>query len=108
MLEIAHPVDWFKAFLGNKISKTCKHGTGLWATWTTIKGLISNIGHQGHSYGGFEHFSPCEIMDFIGLIMLNSLCPSMRFEHKFNTQEEDPVAGNDFCAIIFGEKSKRR
>ena len=27
--ETSHPTDWFKDFLGNKISKTCKQSTNF-------------------------------------------------------------------------------
>ena len=29
--------------------------------------------------------------------MINVLTPTMIFERKFKTQEEDPVVGNDLC-----------
>ena len=94
--------------MGDKISKTFKHGTDLWETSANLKGLLSNIGHQCCSYEGFKHFFSHEIMAFTGLIMLNGLGPSMQFEFQFKIQEEDPVAGIDFCAKIFGENAERR
>ena len=104
----SHPADWFKAFLSNKVDKTVKYGTDLWTTYTNLKGLLSNIGHHGRTYSAFKPFSPLEIMNFIGLIIFNGLVPSMRFEYKFKTQMEDPVAGNDLCARVFGENAERR
>ena len=48
------------------------------------------------------------MMAFVGLIMLNGLIPSVHFEQKFKSQMEDPVAGIDSCARIFGENGARR
>ena len=46
-------------------------------------------------------------MTFIGLITLNAMMSSMAFEHKFKTQQEDPLVGNDFHARVFGEIANR-
>ena len=106
--ENSHPADWFKLFLPNRVDKVTKCGTDAWNTYTNLKGLLSNIGHEGRTYSKFKPFTPNEMMAFIGLLMLNGLQPSMRFEHKFKSQIEDPVAGNDLCARIFGENGSRR
>ena len=47
-------------------------------------------------------------MAITGLIMLNGLFPSMRYEHDFKTQEKDHVSGNNVRARIFDENSERR
>ena len=45
-------------------------------------------------------------MNFIRLVIFSSLVPSMRYEYKFKTQIEDPVAGNDLCARYFRENTE--
>jgi len=91
----------------NWVNKVNKYGTDLWTTYTNLKGLLSNIGHNRRSYSRFKPFTPIEVIAHIGLIILNGLIPSMRFEYKFKSQIEDPVAGNDLCARIFGENVNR-
>ena len=103
----SHPANWFKEFLVNKVDKNVKYGTDLWTTYTNLKGLLSNIGHHSCTYSAFKPFSLLEIMNFIRLIIFNGLVPSMRFEYKFKTQIEDPVAGNDLFARVFRENAER-
>ena len=40
-------------------------------------------------------------------MMLNGLIPSARFEHKFKTNMEDPIARNNLHARIYGENGAR-
>ena len=81
----------------NDISNTCKNGTDLWKTWTNIKGLLSYAGHQGRSGESFKLFSPCKIVTFIEIMILNGL--SQVFNLDVNLKI-DPVAVNDLCARI--------
>ena len=74
-----HLVDYFKAFLESKLTRTRKHGTDLWATFTNIKLLLSNIGHEGRLRQGINAFLLVWTMAFIGLIMFNSAIARMRF-----------------------------
>ena len=96
--ENSHPADWFKLFLPNRVDKETEYGTDTQNTCTNLKGLLSNIGHEGRTYSKFKPFTPNEMMAFIGLLILNRLQPSMQFEYKFKSQIEDPVTGNDLCA----------
>ena len=52
---LSYIVDWFKAFLVNKIYKTIKYGTDLWTTCMNLKGLLLNIGHHSHKYSTLVH-----------------------------------------------------
>ena len=84
-----------------------KYGTDLWTTYTNLKDLLSNIRYHSRAYSTFKPFSLLEIMKFIGLIIFNGLVPSTKFEYKFKTQMEDPIAGNDLCTRVFGENTER-
>ena len=107
LLQTLHPANWFKAFLGNKVDKVCKYRTDLCTAYTNLKGLLSNISYKSQSYSKFKWFTSIKIIDFIGLIILNSLIPSMRFECKFKTQIEDPIVDNDLYARVFKENIER-
>ena len=103
-----HPTNWFRAILGNKVDHACKNGTDLWTKWKNLKGLLSNIAQQDRSHGVFKYLTFYKIVNFIGLLTLNGLCLSIRFKHKFKTQQEDPVFSNNMCTRAFGANSERR
>ena len=49
-----------------------------------------------------HHSPPLVIEHFLGLFILQGLNPSPQVEMKFNSQQVDPVQGNDLCYRIFG------
>ena len=59
-------------------------------------------GVPGGIYPTFKPFSYQEIERFIALYILQGLNPSPQVEMKFNSQETDPVQGNDLCYRVFG------
>ena len=98
------PQEWFNAFLpiyDGKISNP-HHGntpywTHKWANYTNKKALMLGAGVPGGMYPTFKPFSYQEIERFIALYILQGLNPSPQVEMKFNSQETDPVQGNDLC-----------
>ena len=65
----------------------------------------------GGKYHDFQSFTLPELMQHIGLYLLQALSPSPQIDMKFNSQKEDPVNGNDFVHNSFGGMpaiSKRR
>ena len=59
----------------------------------------------------FKKISCDELMQHIGLYLLQALSPSPQVEMKFRSQKEDPVNGNDFVHSSFGAtawKSEKR
>ena len=61
---------------------------GCWCTWWYLP--------------TFKPFSYQEIERFIALYILQGLKLSQQVEMKFNSQETDPVQGNDLCYGVFG------
>ena len=106
MSENSHTADWFKSLLSNRVDKTTKHGTDTWNAFANLKGVSSNLGHEGKTHSKFKPFSPIEMMAFIGLATMNGLTPSMRFEHKFKSQMEDPLL-EMICVLGSLERARR-
>ena len=73
-----------------------------WAFWTNQKAISCSAGVPGGVYPSFTPFSYLEIEHFLGLYILQGLNPSPQVEMKFNSQQVDPVQGNDLCYCIFG------
>ena len=109
------PQEWFNAFLpiyNGKISNP-HHGntpywTHKWANYTNKKALMLGAGVPGGIYPTFKPFSYQEIERFIAIYILQGLNPSPQVEMKFNSQETDPVQGNDLCYRVFGCDAVRR
>ena len=59
-------------------------------------------GVRGGVYPTFKPFSYQEKERFIALYILQGLNPSPQVEMNFNSQETDPVQGNDLCCHVFG------
>ena len=79
-----------------------------WTSWTNAKGILTNCGQAFGQYDNWEYFCVSEIQQFIGLIILNGISISPQMEYKFKTQQEDPVNGNDLCALVFGANGEKR
>ena len=109
MNESSKPQDWFNAFLPifdgkgkNPQNVNTQFWTHKWAFWTNQKAISCSVGVPGGVYPSFTPFSYLEIERFLGLNILQGLNPSPQVEMKFNSQQVDPVQGNDLCYCIFG------
>ena len=107
--ESSKPQEWFNAFLPifdgkgkNPQNVNTQFWTHKWAFWTNQKAISCSAGVPGGVYPSFTPFSYLEIERFLGLYILQGLNPSPQVEMKFNSQQVDPVQGNDLCYRIFG------
>ena len=75
-----------------------------------MKGLLASTGHEGRLCQGFKTLFLVEIMDLIGLIVLDGLTLSIRVECKLKlkAQQEDLVTGNYLRTRVFLESIGRR
>ena len=106
------PVHWFEAFL--PIENDERNATGYSMQnalmWTNMRATMEAAGIGG-KYSDFKSFSLKELMQHIGLYLLQALSPSPQIDMKFYPQAVDPVNGNDFVCTSFGGKptmSQRR
>ena len=104
--ESSKPQEWFNAFLPifdrkgkNPQNVNTQFWTHKWAFWMNQKAISCSAGVPGGVYPSFTLFSYLEIL---GLYILQGLNPSPQVEMKFNSQQVDPVQGNDLCYCIFG------
>jgi hypothetical protein len=105
----SHPADWFEAFIPKKKSRHGYFSIEQCTSWTNFKAqAICNAGEGGLMYPDFKPFTVDEIMQFLGLFLLNGLAPSPTLEAKFKCQADDPVFGNDFVHRAFGNNAERR
>ena len=109
------PVHWFNAFLpiSNKDAGVSSYSIQHSLIWTNTRAHMESAGVAGvgGKYTDFQSFTLPELMQHIGLYLLQALSPSPQVDMKFNSQKEDPVNGNDFVFHSFGGKSaisKRR
>ena len=72
---------------------------------------MANAGGLGGKYENFVSFSTNELMQHIGLYLLQAVSPSPQIEMKFRSQADDLANGNDFVHHSFGScawKSEKR
>ena len=107
--ESSKPQDWFNAFhpIFDRKGKNPQNVNTLfwmhkWAFWTNQNAISCSASLPGGVYPSFTPFSYLEIEHFLGLYILQGLNPSPQVEMKFNSQQVDPVQGNDLCYHIFG------
>lgn len=97
------PIEWMEALFDPSMYKE-------WTINTNLKASIMGFGTR-NVYPHFTPFSPVEIRRFIGLYMLQGLCPSAQISQKFYNQKRDPIGGSDLCCRVFGGRptvSERR
>ena len=61
-----------------------------------------NAGSGGIQYPDFKSFSVDEIMQHLGVYIINGIYPSPQVEMKFDSQKKNPKNGRDFCYNSFG------
>ena len=105
------PKEWFNLFL--PVHRRRQDHPDVFTleemtTWTNRKAYLSNAGEGGSNYSHWKPFSIDEVQKHLGIYIFNGLSPSPQVTMKFNTQEKDPVNGNDFVASAFGVNAVRR
>ena len=71
-------------------------------SFTNKKVYLYNAGSGGTQYPDFKEFSVDEIMQHLGVYILNGLSLSPQAEMKFDLQKKNPTNGSDFCYNTFG------
>ena len=107
--ESSKPQEWSNAFLPifdrkgkNPQNVNTQLWTHKWAFWMNQKAIFCSAGVPGGVYPSFTPFSNLEIECFLGLYILQGLNPSPQVEMKFNSQQVDPVQGNNLWYRMFG------
>ena len=66
------------------------------------------IPNRRTQYPELKEFSVDEIMQHLGVYILNGLSPSPQVEMKFDSQKKNPKNGSDFCYNEFGSCARQR
>ena len=100
------PVHWFQAFLpvSNRDIGSGSYSLQHCLMWTNTRATLESAGIGG-KYSDFTSFSLPELMQHIGLYLLQALSPSPQVDMKFCSQKDDPVNGNDLIHTSFGGKA---
>ena len=108
----AHPIEWLDAMLSRKQhsyerkKNKKKERVSIISDWKNYTNLKASLCHAGVKiYKYWTEFTTTEIRRFVGLYVLDGVCPSPRVSMKFRAQCEDPVNGNDLCHEIFGSNA---
>ena len=96
----SHPADWYNVIMPRSTCRQDKNGVMSIADFTSFankKEYMYNTGSGGTQYPDFKEFSVNEIMQHIGVYILNGLSPSPQVEMKFDLQKKNRTNGSDFC-----------
>ena len=115
--EHSHPMDWFNALLpmsptdsledplkaNVKGDRKSKFSVSNWATYSTMKGTMNNAGEEGHIFAGkYQPFKTEDIMQMVGVYIIDGLAPSPRLVQKMQAQSKQHSHGNGFIAKFIG------
>ena len=70
-------------------------------SFTNKKAYLYNAGSGGTQYPEFKEFYVDEIMQHLGVYIINGLSPSPQVEMNFYSQNKNPMNGSDFCFKAF-------
>jgi hypothetical protein len=120
-------MDWFTAFMpltpnmnhedpgvaNIKSDKTTKFAISNWTAYSNMnmKAMICNAGELGHIFAGkFKPFKNVDILQMIGVYIIDGLAPSPQLVQKMQPQEKQPTHGNDRIASVMapGWQQKHR
>lgn len=90
----SEPIEWFEALMPPSLVQQ-------WTVYTNTKARLMGMG-TAQLYPTFKDFTTDEIERFLGLFMLQGLNPSAQISHKFYSQSQDPIAGNNTAHRVFG------
>ena len=76
--------------------------------WTNQKARYNGAGKGGVIYEDFTDFTIDEIMQHLGLYILNGINPCPRVEMKLKSATTDPTNGSNLCFESFGLNAERR
>ena len=98
----SHPALWFDAFLprmrkvqNNEVAYSMEHSL----EWTNAR-----ASQEAKYRKEFKNFQLEELMQHVGLYLLQALSPSPQVKMKFYSQCDDPVNRSDFVHSSFGSR----
>jgi hypothetical protein len=115
--EYSHPMDWFVAFMPltadmNKEdpAKANVRGDGVtpfaisnWTQYSNTKAMIIGAGKKGCIFAGkFKPFKDNDILQMLGVYIIDGLAPSHQIVQKMQPQSKQPTHGNDKIAKVVG------
>ena len=87
-----------------KGNNTTKFSVSNWMAYSNTKAMLCNAGKPGSIYSGkFKPFSTKDIMQMIGIYILDGIAPSPQVEQKMQPQLKQQTHGNDFMASSIGK-----
>ena len=70
--------------------------------------MLANAGQKGETYPDFKPSTLTELRKHIGVYFVHGLSPSPSVSHKFQSQADNPINGNDSVKSSLGPNTTRR
>ncbi len=115
--ETSHPMDWFTAFMpltpdankedpaiaNVKGNRKTKFALSNWTAYSNTKAMMCNAGEKGHIFAGkFKPFKNKDIVQMLGVYILDGIAPSPQLVQKMQPQSKEPTHGNNKIASTIG------
>jgi hypothetical protein len=115
--ETSHPMDWFTAFMpltpndnkedasvpNVKGDRRTKFAVSNWTAYSNTKAMLAGAGEPGHIFAGKHRpFSNKDIVQMLGVYIIDGLAPSPQLTQKMQPQSKSPTHGNDRIAAALG------
>ncbi len=115
--KASHPMDWFTAFMPltpdmnwENHAKANVKGDGVsifafsnWTQYSNLKAQMVGAGKKGHIFAGkYKSFNDTEILQMLGIYIIDGLAPSHQLVQKMQSQSKQPMHGNDKIAARSG------
>ena len=106
----SHPAYWYNVLMPCSTRRQYNNGVtsiAYFTSFTNKKAYMYNEGSGVTQYPEFKEFSVDEIMQYLGVYILNGLSPSSQVKMKFYLQKKNPTNGSDFCYNTYGSCERR-
>ena len=105
-----HPANWYNVLIPRSKRRQDNNGVTSIAnfnSFTNKKSYLYSAGSGGTQYPYFKELCVDEIMQNLGVYILNGLSPSPQVDMKFDSKKKNPTNGSDFCYNTFGSCARQ-
>ena len=107
----SHPAMWFNLFMPKEKQRQANPDVvslSDFTSWTNTKAVMENAGPGGVVYPEYVPFTNDELMQHLGLYIVQGLSPSPQVSMKFQSPTSNPVNGSQLVYESFGKNAERR
>jgi hypothetical protein len=121
--KTSHLMDWFTAIMlltldankedpaiaNVKVDRKTKFAVSNWTAYSNTKAMMCNAGEQGHIFAGkFKLFKNKDIIQMLGVYILDGIAPSPQLVWKMQPQMKQPTHVNNKIASTISPRYQQK